>query len=144
MAKYTVKHNCGHEHEYLLFGKHSDRESRLEWLATQDCPECKRAAKEKKNAEAITGSPFAVVENTVLKGTEKQVAWANRIRREFLVELTGEKRVNPAAIPAIAKFFAQKTSAKFWIEKVHGYLDCFRVVVGYRKEIKAIFDAQNA
>lgn len=144
MAKYTVKHACGCEREYQLFGKNSERERRLEWLATQDCPECKRAAEEKKNAEAITGSPFAVVENTVLKGTEKQVAWANRIRREFLVELTGEAaKIKPAVMPAFIKFFSEKTDSKFWIEEVRGS-NALRFVMAKAKEIRAIHEAQNA
>lgn len=143
MAKYTVKHTCGHEQEYQLFGKNSDRERRLEWLATQDCPECRRAAEAKKNAEAIEGTPFAEIENTVLEGTERQVAWAQSIRRKFLAKLTGEKAIKPAAMPAIIKFFAQKTAAKFWIEEVRES-DVLGVITRYGKEIKAIFEAKNA
>lgn len=141
MAKYTVKHTCGHEQEYQLFGKHSERERRLEWLATQDCPNCRRAAEEKKNAEAIAGSPFAEIENTVLSGSEKQIAWAQNIRKAFLAELAG---INVGKYTsAIIKFFAEQTAAKFWVDDVHGRT-AKGVLLLHSAEIQAIYDAQNA
>ena len=45
MAKYTVEHACGHTHEYhQLFGPLKERDRKLEWLAEQDCPDCRREA----------------------------------------------------------------------------------------------------
>lgn len=40
MAKYYVKHTCGHEVQVDLFGKAADRERKLEWLESTLCPEC--------------------------------------------------------------------------------------------------------
>lgn len=40
MAKYYVKHACGHEVQVELFGKTSDRENKIAWLETTLCPEC--------------------------------------------------------------------------------------------------------
>ena len=40
MAKYYVKHVCGHEVQVDLFGKTADRENKIEWLETTLCPEC--------------------------------------------------------------------------------------------------------
>lgn len=141
MAKYTVKHACGHEREYQLFGKHSDRESRLEWLATQDCPVCARLSEAKKNAEAIAGTQFAEIENTVLEGTEKQVAWAQEIRLKFLAELS-EIAVGKYT-SAIIKFFSEKTEVKFWIDEVRGR-SARGVLLLHSAEIQATYDAQNA
>lgn len=30
MAKYTVTHTCGHDHEYQLIGKHTERERMID------------------------------------------------------------------------------------------------------------------
>lgn len=40
MAKYYVKHACGHEVQVDLFGKTADRENKIAWLETTLCPEC--------------------------------------------------------------------------------------------------------
>ena len=40
MAKYYVKHECGHEVQVDLFGKTADRENKIAWLETTLCPEC--------------------------------------------------------------------------------------------------------
>ena len=44
MAQYTVEHTCGHTYTYQLYGKTSERERKMEWLAGQDCPDCRRKA----------------------------------------------------------------------------------------------------
>lgn len=40
MAKYDVKHACGHEGTVELFGKTTDRMKKIEWMETTLCPEC--------------------------------------------------------------------------------------------------------
>lgn len=89
MAKYTVKHICGHTHEHGLIGKNADRERRLAWLETVDCPECYKA---KQQAEREAANQKAAEDNAAaglpaLTGTEKQVAWAETIRAEKMVAL---------------------------------------------------------
>ena len=49
MAKYDVQYACGCEGVVNLFGKVADRDRKLEWIATKDCPKC---AKAKKNEAA--------------------------------------------------------------------------------------------
>lgn len=51
MAWYTVNHSCGHEQRVQLYGKTSDRESKIEWMSRQDCPACWGA--KKREAEAL-------------------------------------------------------------------------------------------
>jgi hypothetical protein len=77
MAKYTINHTCGHSVEIQLFGKMDDRYRRIEWLETQECDECRRA---KANAAAAAAKETRGL--TDLKGSEKQVAWANTIREQ--------------------------------------------------------------
>lgn len=79
MAKYTVKHTCGCEHTYNLFGKHTDRDRTITWLEGQVCPSCKRAAEEEAAKEITEG-----MELPELEGSPKQIAWANTIRAKFI------------------------------------------------------------
>ena len=77
--KYEVKMSCGHTETIQLFGKCADRERKIEWLERYGlCEECKKeqAAKEIKKAEEA-GLPE-------LEGSEKQIAWAAKIRNGFL------------------------------------------------------------
>lgn len=55
MAKHTIDHSCGHSHDYQLFGPTKDRDRKIEWLATQDCPRCRRD----------DAGPLAIVKRTV-------------------------------------------------------------------------------
>lgn len=79
MAKYTITHTCGHDHEYQLFGKSNERERKMAWLEKQECPECRRKAEEEAAKAATEG-----IELPELEGTEKQVKWANTIRGQFI------------------------------------------------------------
>jgi hypothetical protein len=89
MAKYTVEHTCGHTQVYQLYGKSSERTRKLEWLADQICTECKREAEAKARADASAQAAAAAEENGFprLQGTEKQIAWAETIRRDRLNRL---------------------------------------------------------
>lgn len=75
MAKYYITHSCGHEHEYSLFGRHSERDRKIEWLEGQDCPACRRKAEEEAAKAATEGMELAQ-----LIGSPKQIAWAETIR----------------------------------------------------------------
>lgn len=79
MAKYTITHTCGHEHEYQLFGKSRERDRKIAWLEKQECPACRRKAEEEAAKKATEG-----MELPELEGTEKQVKWANTIRGQFI------------------------------------------------------------
>lgn len=76
MAKYQVTFSCGHIEEMQLFGKVKDRERKIEyWERNGLCSECYR----KQQLEAATkkAGEMGLPE---LQGTEKQVAWAQKIR----------------------------------------------------------------
>lgn len=40
MAQYTVNGTCGHNSRVELFGKHTSREVRLDWMRTKPCTAC--------------------------------------------------------------------------------------------------------
>lgn len=79
MAKYEIKHICGHTETIALFGKHESRYARIEYLEKQECLECRRK-REAEEAEKIG----AGLELPELSGSEKQVAWANTIRAKVV------------------------------------------------------------
>lgn len=81
MAKYEITHSCGHSETVNICGTnvHGERESRAEYLASMPCRECRNRA-ETERARVIAddaGMPR-------LAGTEKQVAWAERIRLDMV------------------------------------------------------------
>jgi len=86
MAKYTVKYACGHEDTIQLYGSHKDREWRLAREEEKLCPDCYRKKVEeerkKQNEEAAKANQEAGL--PALVGTEKQIAWAETIRKEII------------------------------------------------------------
>ena len=89
MAKYDVTFACGHTATVELFGKSSDREWKLKRMAEGLCPDCYRAQQE---AERKAASEAAAEEAkkqgfAELKGSEKQIAWAETIRAKFMEQL---------------------------------------------------------
>ena len=56
-----------------------------------------------------------------MEGTEKQIAWAENIRKEFFthfddIDLEKIKNENKALTKATIAYFANITSSKFWID----------------------------
>ena len=85
--KYQVTFSCGHEGRVDLFGKNSEREYKLEQFARNLCPECVAAQRAKKEEEAIVAAKASGLPE--LDGSEKQVAWATRIRQNLITEFSG-------------------------------------------------------
>ena len=121
MAKYDVVFSCGHEERIELFGKGTERERKIAWFekyglcstcykAEQQAVAAKRA--EKWGLPALTGSP-------------KQIAWAERIRSEFFLqieEMEKESGHSAAKNKRFGEFFdwvKGQTEASFWIDH-HG------------------------
>ena len=75
MAKYTVEYKCGHTGTVELFGKTSVREWRLEQLRKGRCPECEEADLRKVIADFNADRDLPA-----LSGTDRQVAWADKLR----------------------------------------------------------------
>ena len=105
MAKYTITYKCGHTEEMQLFGKMNDRDRKIAWYATQDCPECKAAAARAAAKER------GLVE---LEGTAKQIVWAEQIRDKFLElsEQIKKQLETKAEDPRVLELFAVLDDAK--------------------------------
>ena len=137
MSRYDIRYSCGHEATVNLFGPSRDRERKAEWLRTVLCPECQKAAREKelKEKDRELGLPD-------LSGTERQAAWAEKIRRGVFemsrdpLELricARDGMTQEALDRAMGYAFAQE-SAAWWIENRKDRLEDFAAAV--LKEIR--------
>lgn len=114
MAKYTIKHVCGHEEEIQLFGSWAERESRIKAMEETHCAACRAAQ------DAATCAAWGWPES---QGTARQVAWADSIRIRFRREvwdkvhgkITDEAKA-AALYDIINAFVTEHTDATFWID----------------------------
>lgn len=118
MAKYTVTYKCGCTEDIQLYGKYTDREKKIAYYNTIECPHC-RAAQAQGEAEKC-GMP-------ILKGTEKQIAWALDIRAnaiKYAEELRKMTREGSEEIvnKLLTKLFAEDKGS-FWIENRNDMTD---------------------
>lgn len=112
MAKYTVTYKCGHTAEIQLYGKESERQRKIAWYATIDCPQCD-ASRQKEIAQT-SGLP-------TLSGSEKQIAWATKLRNNALGILNTRIEQLPEANKSIIsdlrdKWIAKETASAYWID----------------------------
>lgn len=127
---YEVKMACGHVDIVALYGKMADRERRIAWMEkNRICHHCYEA-EQMANVEAIE-KEFSL---PALSGSEKQVAWARKIRWEkFLMikdyikfdwgtsimtedEAFAEDHPSEGRIADFKKYLAGKDSARYWID----------------------------
>ena len=137
--KYMITHSCGHCVEHVLFGPSKDRQRKVEWMETIPCSECQREEDQKAREEKAKemGLPE-------LTGTEKQVAWAQKIRLSILDTLSEKHTAMYCKFDGITEeqytkaveYAASIESASWWIENrdvmtmsklVRGILDEIRV-----------------
>lgn len=78
MSLYTIKHSCGHEERVQIYGTnvHGERDEKAAWMASRPCSEC--LLKEEEERLGISAE---------LKGSEKQIAWARKIRVKMIGEI---------------------------------------------------------
>ena len=124
--KYTVTFSCGHEATVELFGKTSERERRIAWYEKEGiCPDCYRKMKEeeRKQEEAELASYMQKIETEwnlpEVEGTEKQVAWARKIRANYFKKLESHDNMLLRACLAVAQgriedALAARMSAKIY------------------------------
>jgi hypothetical protein len=90
LTKYNIEYACGHDGKISLFGPSRDRERKLDWYQnTALCPECWEEKLIQDRIEATEKAIAAAKEEglPILKGSEKQTAWAEVIRAEKLGQL---------------------------------------------------------
>ena len=111
--KYEVKYACGHIGIVDIVGKSADRERKLAWLETCDCPVCYKAQMDAMIAEQEKAENLPELE-----GSEKQVAWAKKIRIELLNEVKDfmQDFKQDEHTKAFTEWVKGQKSAKFWID----------------------------
>ena len=121
MAKYNVTYKCGHTATVQLFGNLDDRYSRLDWLATQECPECRRRREFEQAQAQTSGLPE-------LTGSEKQINWATTIRAKFFavlddytpqfmaIAVPGKEDAVKAMLDQYRDLLTSKTDCRYWID----------------------------
>ena len=103
--KYDITYSCGHTGTVELYGKTSERESKIRWYETTAvCPECYKKQQEEA-AETITKYDLPELE-----GSEKQVAWAKKLMESAItvLETEGRKTAEEQAPTEDAKSQAHK------------------------------------
>jgi len=117
MAWYDVTYSCGHSESIQLYGKHTDRESRIKYLEGTLCPACYL-----KKIQEETEKTTKEFEMPELTGTPKQIQWAKTIRADTITSLS-EKRnyyVNEGGFSRFDEVMAYLISnykdAHWWID----------------------------
>lgn len=110
MAKYTITYKCGHTAEVQLYGTYAERESKINYYKTIDCPECRA------NAAAQEAKAKGYVE---LVGSAKQISWASDIRDNFFAkveEIAPKVDRNKDIFDKAVEEIKAETSASWWID----------------------------
>lgn len=139
MAKYDVTYVCGHNGIIYLIGKHKDRQWRLEREAEKLCSECwkKQREEERQREDAAATTENRAAGLPPLEGTEKQVPWAEAIRKSLLSrieshirEITRNERTariatrlynfDPAKVDVALESIRSRKAASWWIDNRGG------------------------
>ena len=112
MAKYEVVFACGHTETKDLYGKSADRERKIEWMGKYGlCSECykKKTQEQQDDRKAKNNLPD-------LTGSEKQVAWAEKIRDGIILDWENiEQQIEPRDEKFI-NWLKNQIEARFWID----------------------------
>lgn len=128
MAKYEIKHTCGHTLTKELFGKNKGfrgREEKIDWLESQPCWDCKKKEetdlREKQSLEAQEKNLEAGF--LEMEGSEKQILWAETIRAETIIWMNEEflalgksaTRETRTLVAKTSEWLKEIKSSKWWI-----------------------------
>lgn len=146
MAHYTVKFACGHTAEIQLFGKESERQRKIKYLEESGmCPSCYKKQQEeaKKAAEAQAAAEASEMGLPELAGSEKQVAWATKIRNGLMGSIV---KMQDAAFKIIenAKETGKHQDDLPRVEKAIEFLNACEKVAGTETSASVIIGWRDA
>jgi hypothetical protein len=147
MAWNIINYTCGHNDRIQMYGKNTERESRKAWLEKGVCPDCYRKQKEEERKIESEVAAEQARENGLpeLAGSEKQIAWAETIRKNALTSTRNKikegyvaKDAEEAALIKVSQEaknqLETEKSAKWWIDNrsnVNTYVyDCVKNAYG--------------
>ena len=124
-----IQYKCGHALVHYL--TEANKQNRIDYCATIDCPKCEKAAYLAEHAdENAQATEQAADWNkthgcTALQGSEKQISWAESIRHKILtgyIEQLQDMQANgidPTTFNKANSIIEQRkleSSARWWIE----------------------------
>ena len=131
--KAHITYSCGHEGVVEVFGGMKAQEAKIHWFETEGlCPECY-----KKHLEEVMQAFEAEHNLPELKGSEKQISWARKIRKEFVegyetkvIELAkrSDKDFHSMLAEVVKKANASITDAKKYIDNRDNFDGFFREI----------------
>lgn len=121
MAMYTVKYACGHgDHQVNIMGPIAGRAAKAAWYeADYECDACRAKAASDKLAANTATIEAAVAPLPALTGSEKQIAWAAKIRVAGLMDAREYSALGrePATDAAALAWIAAKKESRWWIDR---------------------------
>lgn len=109
--KLIVKCSCGHVQEVDFYGDKTERKNTIRYYEHHPCKECKA----KQDAELIFHYETAMNLPSI-NGSEKQKAWARKIRAKFAEDWETLKTTKSETyVKNFEKYFFTEKSASFWI-----------------------------
>jgi hypothetical protein len=109
---WEVTHSCGHIETHLIVVQFAYLgETRARQLKRRKCTACYRAGKQAEATDQAKADDavLAGIDLPALVGSEKQVDWAGKIRRERLAAALRKD-------PDLARYFVEQTDARWWID----------------------------
>lgn len=117
MAQYQINHKCGHTGYRNITGPTAKRQGLADWIGEQhECDDCKAAAREAARQDEINIANNLIATSgqqiPALKGSDKQIKWAESIRAKF-ISLQG----------SLYGAELKNDSASWWINNRHNVLN---------------------
>jgi len=119
MSKHSITHACGHTVTHQLYGPHLQRDYKMARMAEEPCQACQEQRQIDAAYALFPGLP-------TLKGSDKQIAWADKIRARHVQKLAVvQLQVNDvrdqdpdtaAACDAIIREHVYREDASAWID----------------------------
>lgn len=89
MSQYSIEHICGHKEVVQIYGPTKERQRKADWMASRKCDACYEA--EQKAVRAAQAELAAAASQQAglpeLVGSEKQIPWAETIRKALIDKL---------------------------------------------------------
>lgn len=84
--KFYGTYSCGHDGEIQIYGPTKDREWKAKYEFDRLCPECRELERKRQIEEKDKIAMDAAIQMglPILTGTEKQIAWATKIRYDHI------------------------------------------------------------